>query len=91
MLLQFSQFFPLFPSSLPPQPSSIPPPSFMSMGCTYKFFESSVSYTIFISPHLFYAYQLCFIPCTSPPLFLPSHTPLKSLHVMSISLILFLL
>ena len=43
----------------------------------------------FISPHLFYAYQLCFLFPIPPPLFLPPSSPLKTLHVMFISLILF--
>ena len=42
------------------------------------------------SPHLFNAYQLCFFFPVSFPAFLPSHSQLKTLHVMSISLILFL-
>ena len=47
MLLQLSHFFsPLSPSTCTIPPSSIPPPYFMSMGCTYKFFDFSNSSTI---------------------------------------------
>ena len=57
MLLQFSQFFPLYsPSALPPQPSHIPPLS----SCPWVVHISSLSplfpIPFFISPHLFYAY-----------------------------------
>ena len=84
--------FPLYsPSSPQPQPSNIPPFQFMFMGCTYKFFESSISYTTFyLSPSILCLLIMLLFPCTFSPLFLPSHSPLKSLHVMSISLILFL-
>ena len=38
------------PSSLRPSPTSIPPPQFMSMGRTCKFFGFSTSYTILNLP-----------------------------------------
>ena len=68
MLLQFSQFSPLYaPFALPTQPSSIPPPYFMSMGCMYKFFDSSVSYTIFyLSPSILCLLIMLLLPCTFP-------------------------
>ena len=44
----------------------------MSMGCTYKFFESSVSYTIFyLSLSTLCLLIMLLLPCTFPPLFLP--------------------
>ena len=91
MLLQFSQFSPLSHLHPATQPSSIPPTYFMSMGYTYKFFESSVSYTIFwpLSNYLMptnYASSSLYLS----PLFLPPHFPLKALHVMFIFQILFL-
>ena len=91
MLLQFSQFPHYYlPSALHPTTLQHSPPQFMSMGCTCKYLEFSVSYTIFISPHLFYAYQLCFFFPVPFPHVLPSPSPLKILDGMSISLILFL-
>ena len=92
MLLQFSHFFLPFIPSPPcnPLPSHILPPEFMSMGCTYTFFGFSISYAILNLPCLFYAYQLCFLFPVSSPLFFPSPSPLKTLHVIFISLVLFL-
>ena len=68
MLLQFSQFFPLYPPSILPQPSSVPPtPLVLSMGCTYKFFESSVCYTIFYLPlSILCLLIMLILPCTFP-------------------------
>ena len=91
ILLQYFQIFSLYPpSTVPHQPSSITTPHFMSMGCTYKFFEFSVSYTIFdISPSILCLPIILLIPCTSPhSRFLPSPSPLKTLHEISISLVL---
>ena len=62
----------------------------MSMGCTYKFFEFSVSYTILNLPlSILYLPLTLLIPCTFPP-FYPSTSPLITLHVISISVTLFL-
>ena len=57
----------------------------MSMGCTYKFFESSLFLTPFLtSPHLFNAYKLCFLfpePFPPiPPLPLPTDNPPCDVH-----------
>ena len=50
------------------------------------FFQSSLSYTIFyLSPSILCLLIMYLLPCTSPP-FLPSPSPLKALHMMSISL-----
>ena len=88
MLLQFSQFFP--PPPCPPTLQHFPPLT----PCPRVVHISSLSplfpVPFLTSPHLFYAYQLCFFfPVPSIP-FLPSPSPLKTLHVMSISLIPFL-
>ena len=75
----------LLPTSIPP------PPQFMSMGHACKFFGFSISYTILNPPYLFCTYQLCFLFSVPFP---HSHTvpsPLITLHVISISVILFLL
>ena len=80
-----------FPPTPPPNPPAFPPTYFMSMGCTCKFFEFSVSYTIFdLSLSILCLPIMLPLPCAFSPLFLPSPSPLTSLHVMSISLILFL-
>ena len=88
-------FFPIFPplSLLCPAPQTLQhsPTYFTPMGCTYKFFQFSVSYTIFdLSLSILCLPILLLLSCTFSPLFLPSPSPLKTLHVMSISLILFL-
>ena len=86
MLLQFSQFFALYPPfALPHQPSSIPSPQFMSMGYTYKFFESSVSYTIFLSLPVYfmptnYASSSLYLFPPIPPFPLPTEIPTCDLH-----------
>ena len=92
MLLQFSQFSPFIPPpSCTPQPSSIPLLSSCPWVVNTSSFEFSVSYTIFsLSPSILCLLIMLLLPCTFPPLFLPSPSPLKSLCVMSISLILFL-
>ena len=84
-------FSPLPPSAEYPQSLQQSPPQFMSMGGTYEFFSFSISYTIF-NLHLsilylpFYAsYSLYLVP-HSPP----SPSPLIALHVISISMFLFL-
>ena len=93
MLLQLSHFFlpftPLHPVSAPP-PTIIPPPQFMSMGHSYKFFGFSISHTILNLPRLFCAYHLCFLfPVPFPP-FSPSPSSPITLHGISISVNLFL-
>ena len=85
LLLQLSQFFSFIPllSALPPSPSSIShPPQFMSMGCTYKFFGFSISYTILNCPLTILCLSiLLLIPCTfSPILLLPTDNPPCDLH-----------
>ena len=93
MLLQFSKFSPLYTPSAPHHPTlqHSPPPQFMSMGCTYKFFEFSVSYTNFyISLSILCLLIMLLLPCTFSPYSSLSPCQLNSLHVMSISLILFL-
>ena len=89
--LRFSQFFPLYPPlSSHPLPSGIPPP-LSSCPCLVHISSlRSVSYTISMPPTLFMPAFILLLPCTFAPLFLPSSSPLKFLHVMSISLILFL-
>ena len=84
--------FPLAPSTLhPPALQPSPPPEFMAKGCTYKFFGFSVSYTILnLSPSILFLLIVLLLPCTFPRPFSPSPSPLKTLHVISISLILFL-
>ena len=92
MLLQFSQLYPFIPC--PPCTlilSAFPPPQFISMGCTYKFFEFSVSYTIFdLSLSILGLPVMLLLPGIFSLLFLPFPSPQKTLHVISISLILFL-
>ena len=97
MLLQLSQYFSSFspppPCNLPPQqPHALLPPALSS--CPWVVHISSLT-SLFPIPFLtslcpFYAYQLCFLFPELPPPFFPSPSPLKTLHVMSISLILFL-
>ena len=85
--------FPNFPPLAPfhPVPLNLQHSPALS-SCPWDIHKSSLSSLFPIpfltSPCLFYAYQLCFF-FTVPPLppFLPSLSPLKSLHVMSISLI----
>ena len=75
-----------------PVPSFYPPPSippFMSMGHTYKFFTFSISYTILNLPlSIFYLPFMLLISHTFSYILPPS--PLIPLHVISISVILFL-
>ena len=85
-------FPPLY--SLPPctpPPTHIPPLQFMSMGHTYKFFGFYISYTILTTPPVYFlptiyaTYSLYHSPLSPPP------TPLLiTLHVISISVVLFL-
>ena len=67
-----------------------PLPQFMSMGCTYKFFGFSISYTILnLRLSILYLQFMLLILCTFPhsP---PPIPPLITLHVISISVNLFL-
>ena len=77
MLLQFSQFSPFTPAPpCPPIPLHFTPPWFMSMGCTHKFLESSVSSTIFyLSPSILWLLIMLLLPCTFYPQFLPTEIP----------------
>ena len=79
MLLQLSHFFLLF-FPLHPAPSSLSLMS-MSMGCTYKFFGFSISYTILnhTNPRLFSTYHLCFLFPVPFPLFSPLPIPTDNL------------
>ena len=60
-------FTPLHPAY--PLPSTFPPPpKFMSMGHTYKFFGFYISYTILTLPlSIFYLPFMLLILCTFPP------------------------
>ena len=90
MLLQLSHFPPPHSTpSCPPPPSHIPPLQFMSMGYTYKFFGFYISYTILTLPlSIFHLSSMLLILYTFPP---PPSTPLLiTLHVISISVVLFL-
>ena len=62
----------------------------MSMGHTYKFFGFYISYTILTLPlSIFHLSSMLLILCTFPPS--PTPTPLlTTLHVISISMVLFL-
>ena len=94
MLLQLSQFFsPLYcPSGL-----YLPPSSILALplsSCPWVVHRSSLASLFPIlfltSPYLFCTYQLCFLfPIPFSP-FPPSPFSLTTLHVISISLILFL-
>ena len=90
MLLQFSQIFPfLYPTLLPVLPCSSIPPHLSS--CPWVVHVSSLASLFPIlfltSPHLFYACQLCFLfTVPFPATFFPSPSPLKTLHVIPISL-----
>ena len=76
--------------SYPPPPSHIPPIQFMSMGHTYKFIGFYISYTILTLPlSIFYLPFMLLILCTFPPS-LPPTPLLTTVHVISISMVLFL-
>ena len=96
MLLQLSHFFfsPLFPSALHPPLTSIPTLQFMSMGHTYKFFGFYISRTILTLPLtlpcLFSTYHLCYLFSVPFPPLSPSQSPDDNLHVIPISVVLFL-
>ena len=77
MLLQLSYFFlpfiPLHPAPTPP--TIIPPLQLMSMGCTSALTSLFLTPCL-TSPHVFYAYQLCFLfPVPFPSLILPLQLP----------------
>ena len=84
MLLQLSQFFLPFipPPPCTPHPPASPRPSFMSMGCTCKFFGFSVCYTILNLPLSILCLQIMLlIPCIFLPIFpLPTDNPPCDLH-----------
>ena len=91
MLLQlsyFPHFTPLHPAHLLPH---LPPPlQFMSMSHTYKFFGFYISYAILTLPlSIFYLPFMLLILCTFP-LSPPPSPLLTTLHVISISVVLFL-
>ena len=68
-------FPPHFTPSCPPPPSHIPPPQFMPMGHTYKFFGFYISSTIVTLPlSIFHLSFMLLILCTFP-LLSPSHSP----------------
>ena len=79
MLLQFSHFFLPFLPICPVLPflPAFPPPQFMSMGRTYKFFGFSISCTILDLPlSILFLAILLLIPCTFPPIRpLPTDNP----------------
>ena len=85
MLLQFSQFSPFIP---PPPCTPNPPASSPLSSCLWVVRISSLSSPFPIpfltSPHLFYAYQLCFfspVPFPPiPPFPLPTEVPLCDVH-----------
>ena len=90
MLLQLSYFFSsLSPSALHSPPSNIPsPPQFMYMGRTYKFLGFSISYVNLLVSIMYQPFVLLILcSFSSIP---PSPSPLLTLHVMPISVILFL-
>ena len=91
MLLQLSHFFlPFIPLHPAPIPYQQYPPQFMSMGRTYKLFGFYISLIFFTSLCLFSTYNLCYLlPVPFPP-FPSSPYPLITLHVICISVILFL-
>ena len=79
-------FSPLYipPPCTSPPSSILPTMDFMSMGCTYKFFGFSISYTIlnyFLS--ILCLPVMLLIPCTFSPFFpppLPADNPPCGLH-----------
>ena len=79
------------PPPCTPPPTRIPPsPYFMSMGHTYKVLGFSISHTIltlpvYFLPTIYATYSLCLSPLSPPPAPL-----LVILHVISISVVLFL-
>ena len=68
-------FSPFSPSSLhSPTLQHSHPPSFMSMGCIYKFFGFYISYTILNLPlSILYLPIMLVIPCTFFPHSPPPH------------------
>ena len=91
MLLQLSHFYLPF-IHLHPElpPTDILLLQFMSMGRTYKFFGFCISHTILNLPlPILYLPIMLLIPCTFSPI-LPLPLLLITLHVISISVVLFL-
>ena len=91
MLLQLSHFPPSLHSILPTPSLPHSPLQFMSMGHTYKFFGFYMSYTIITLPlSIFYQPFMLLILCTFAHLSPPPTPLLITLHVISISVVLFL-
>ena len=92
MLLQLSQFFsPLYPpSALPPSHPPAFTPTFSSRPWVVHISSVISPFPILFltSPYLFCTYHLCLFPVPFSPSSSPS--PLITLHVISISVILFL-
>ena len=90
MLLELSHFLPFIPlHPVYPLSPAFPPLQLMVMGHTYKFFGFYISYTILTLPlSIFHLSSMLLILCTSPHL--PPTPLLTILHVISISMVLFL-
>ena len=79
--------FQIFSLLYPPSP--LHPPTFSSCPCVVHVSSLASLFPILFltSPHLFYACQLCFLfTVPFPATFFPSPSPLKTLHVIPISL-----
>ena len=92
MLLQLSHFFPLFTSALHPTSHQHPSPLSSCPGVVHLSSLASPFPILFLaSPCLFCIHHLCFLFLVPfHPFFLPL-SPLITLHVISISVVLFLL
>ena len=93
MLLLSSQCFsPLYPLSALHLPALQHSPSLSSCPWVVRISSLASLFPIpfLTSPCLFYAYQVCLLFLVPFPLFFPSPSPLITLHVISISVILFL-
>ena len=93
MLLQLSHFFsPLFPSALYPPPTSTFPPLSSCPGVIHRSFLASTFPILFLnSPCLFCTYHFFYLFSALFPPLSPSHFPTDNpLHMISISVILFL-
>ena len=88
-VVPISPFIPLHPAL--PLPPTFPPISFMSMGNTYKFLGFSISYTILNLPlSILYLPFMLLIPWTFSPILPLPCSPLITIQMISISVILFL-
>ena len=81
---------PLFPSTLHTLSHPHSPPLAHVHGHTCKFFGYYISCTILNPPCLFSTYHLCYLFSVPFPLSPPPTPPLITLHVISISVVLFL-